>query len=38
MNHFEAHLMVSSREVGSKVLRMTIKLKYFYEKKAKWRM
>ena len=35
MNHSEAHLMVSSREVGSKVLRMVIYLKVFLSKKKK---
>ena len=30
MNHFEAHPMVESREVDSKVLRMTIKFEYFF--------
>ena len=33
MNHFEAHLMVSSKEIDSKVLRMSIKFKYCYEKR-----
>ena len=36
MDHFEAHLMVSSREVDSKVFTLAIYLKYFDEKKAKW--
>ena len=30
MNQFEAHLMVSSREVDSKVLRMAIQSEYFF--------
>ena len=29
MNRFEAHLMVSSREVDFKVLKMAIRFKYF---------
>ena len=33
MNHFEAHLMVSSKEVDSKVLRMAIKLTFFVRKR-----
>ena len=38
MNHFEAHLMVSSRVVDSKVLRMAIQFEQFFsDKKAKWR-
>ena len=37
-SNLEAHQMVSSREVDSKVVRMAIQLKYFYEKKAKWRI
>ena len=34
MNHFEAQLMVSSRVVDSKVLRMGIQSEYFSDKKA----
>ena len=30
MNHFEVHLMVSSREVDSKVLKMAIQYEYFF--------
>ena len=30
MNHFEAQLMVSSRVVNSKVLRMAIQFEYFF--------
>ena len=30
MNHFEAHLMVSSREVDSKVFSMAIQIEYFF--------
>ena len=30
MNHFEAHLIVSSRIVDSKVLRMVIQFEYFF--------
>ena len=30
MNHFEVHLMVSSREVDTKVLRMAIQFEYFF--------
>ena len=30
MNHFEAYLIVSSRGVDSKVLRMTIWFEYFF--------
>ena len=37
MNHFETHLMASSREVDSKLQDGDL-VKYFYEKKAKWRM
>ena len=33
MNHFEVHLMVSSREVDSTVLRMALQLEYFSDKK-----
>ena len=37
MNHFEGHLMVPSRVVDSKVLRMAIQLEHFFsDKKAKW--
>ena len=35
INHFEARMMVLSQKVDSKVLRMTITLKYFGEKKSK---
>ena len=40
MNHFEAHLWVSSRVASSKVLRMAIRDEYFFfpDKKAKLRM
>ena len=34
MKHFDAQLMVASRESDSKVLRMAISLKYFHEEKA----
>ena len=34
MNHFDANLMGLHHKVDSKVLRMPIYLKYFYEKKA----
>ena len=30
MNHFEVHLMISSRAVDSKVLRMAIQFEYFF--------
>ena len=30
MNHFEAHMMVSSREVDSKILRVPIQFEYFF--------
>ena len=30
MNHFEAHVMVSSRAVDSKVLKMAIQFEYFF--------
>ena len=30
MNHFESHLMVSSRVVDSKVLEMAIQFEYFF--------
>ena len=30
MNHFEVHLMVSSRVVDSKVFRMAIQFEYFF--------
>ena len=30
MNHFEAHVMVSSRAVDYKVLRMAIQFEYFF--------
>ena len=33
MNNFEAHLMVSSGEVDSKVLRMTNQFEYFFSDK-----
>ena len=33
MDYFEVHLMVPSKEVDSKILRMTIELNHFYEKK-----
>ena len=33
MNHFEADLMVSSREVDSKVLKMAIQFEHFSDKK-----
>ena len=38
MNHFEVHLMVSSRVVDSKVLRIAIHFEYFSDikKAAKW--
>ena len=36
MNHFEVHLIVSSRVVESKVLRMAIQFEYFFsDRKAK---
>ena len=35
MNHFEAHLMVLSRVVDSKVLRMAIQFEYFFGQKGK---
>ena len=42
MNHSEAHLMVSSRVVDSKVLKMAIQFElfffFFFDKKAKWQM
>ena len=34
MNHFEAHLVVSSRVIDSKVLNMAIQFEYFSDKKA----
>ena len=30
MNHFEAHLMLSSKEVDSKILRMAVQFEYFF--------
>ena len=40
--HFEADLILSSREVESKVLRMAIQHVqfeyFFFDEKAKWRM
>ena len=38
MIHFEAPLMVSSRVVDSKVLRMAIPFEFFSDEKAKWRI
>ena len=38
MNHFEARLMVLSQKVDSNVLRVAVQLKYFDEKRAKWRL
>ena len=38
MNHPEAHLMLSSGIVDSKVLRMIIQDDFFSDEKAKWYM
>ena len=35
MNHFEAHLMISSRTVDSKVLRMANLVEVFLREKGK---
>ena len=37
MNHFEVHLIVSSK-VDFRVLRMAIQFEYLSEKKTKWRL
>ena len=38
INHFEARLMVLSQKADAKVLWVAIKLNYFDEEKAKWRL
>ena len=39
MNHLKAHLMLSSRLVVSRGLRLIIQFEYFFpDKKAKWRI
>ena len=35
MNHFEAYLMVSSKEEEAKVFRKAIQFEYFFGKKGK---